>query len=118
MAALQRDKVVSLLRVVLVHLLKWRYSKIRRSERRWRLSIVAARVDLTDILEDSKALRNELSVLLPKAYRGARIVAGTEMRLEKHDWQRLFPDSCLWSESQVLNEDFFPDVAPEADGRS
>ncbi len=118
MAALQRDKVVSLLRVILVHLLKWRYSKVRRSESSWKTSLVTARVDATDTLEDSKTLMNELPPLLAKAYRGARSVAGTQMRLEKRDWQRLFPDSCPWTESQVLEEDFFPEIAPEANGRS
>jgi Domain of unknown function DUF29 len=117
MAALQRDKVVSLLRVVLVHLLKWHYSKIRRSESRWKISLVTARVDMTDILEDSRILRNELPSLLAKAYRGARSVAGTQMGLAKRDWQRLFPDICPWTESQVLDEDFFPEIAPGANGR-
>ncbi len=61
---------------------------------------------------------NEFPPLLAKAYRGARSVAGTQMRLEKRDWQRLFPDSYPWTESQVLEEDFFPEIAPEANGRS
>jgi Domain of unknown function DUF29 len=117
-AALQRDKVVSLLRVVLVHLLKWHYSKIRRSENSWKISLITARIDATDIIEDSRTLRNELPSLLVKAYRGARSVAGTEMRLAKRDWQRLFPDTCPWTESQVLDEDFFPEIAPGANGRS
>jgi hypothetical protein len=118
MAAQQRSKVVSLLRVVLVHLLKWHYSKIRRSESSWRVSLVTARIDAAEILEDSRTLRNELPLLLAKAYRGARAVAGVEMRLSKRDWQRLFPDTCPWSESQVLDDDFFPERAPHANGRS
>ncbi len=118
MAALQRDKVVSLLRVALVHLLKWRYSRVRRSESSWKISLVTARVDVTDILEDSRTLRNELPLLPAKAYRGARSVAGTQMRLQKRDWQQLFPDTCPWTESQVLDEDFLPELAREANGRA
>ena len=115
--ALERAKVVSLLRVILVHLLKWRYSKIRRSEHSWRKSLLAARVNVINILEGSAIFRNELSVFLRKGYESAKSLAGTEMRLDKHEWQDLFPRNCPWSESEVLDEDFILDIAPNADGR-
>ena len=118
MAASERRKVVSLLRVVLVHLLKWDYSKIRRSESSWQVSLATARTDVMDVLEASRTLRNELPLLLAKAYEGARFIAGTEMQLAKRNWQRLFPDICPWTESQVLDKDFFPETASRADGRS
>jgi Domain of unknown function DUF29 len=114
-AASERRKVVSLLRVVLMHLLKWHYSKTRRS---WKVSLITVRTDVADVLQDSRTLRNELPSLLAKAYQGARPVAGTEMRMAKHDWQRLFPAICPWTEPQVLDEDFFPEIAPGANGRS
>jgi hypothetical protein len=118
MAGLQREKVVGLLRVVLLHLLKWQYSKVHRSDRSWNVSIVTARVDLLDTLAESKSLKNELPVLLAKAYRGARTIAGAEMGLDKRDWQRMFPDHCPWTAEQVLDEEFLPDIAPTANGRS
>jgi hypothetical protein len=118
MAAQQRGKVVSLLRVVLVHLLKWHYSKNRRSERSWTISLVRARIEVSDIFEDSRTLRNELPSMLTRAYRGARSVAGTEMQMAKRDWQHLFPVVCPWTESQVLDEDFLPEIAPDANGRT
>lgn len=118
MAASERRKVVSLLRVVLAHRLKWHYSKIRRSESRWKVSLVTARTDAMDVLEDSRTLMNELPLSLAKAYQGARSNDGTEMRLAKCDWQRLFPDICPWTESQVLDEDLFPEIAPGTYGRS
>jgi hypothetical protein len=118
MAGLQREKVVGLLRVVLIHLLKWRYSKVHRSERSWNVSIVTARVDVLDILAESETLKNELPVFLAKAYRGARTIAGAEMGLDKHDWQRMFPDHCPWTREQVLDEEFLPAIAPTANGRS
>jgi len=118
MAASERRIVIGLLRVVLVHLLKWHYSKICGSENSWKVSLVIARIDAIDVLEDSRTLRNELPSLLAKAYRGACSIAGTEMRLAKRDWQRLFPDICPWIKSQVLEDDFFPEIAPGAYGRS
>ena len=119
MAALRRDEVVGLLRVVLTHLLKWRDSRVRRSDHRWTVDLTHARVDLADLLEDSTVLRNELPVLLVKAYRGARKNAGAEMRFKAgRDWERLFPIECPWTIDEVLQDDFVPDIAPDANGRS
>lgn len=116
--ALQRAKVVSLLGIVQAHMLKWQYSKIRRSERSWRNTLVTARTELIDILDESRILRNELPRFLIKAYGQALRLAGTQMGLEKHDWQRLFPSDCPWTVEQVLDQDFFPPIAPTANGRS
>ena len=118
MAAEQCGKVVSLLRVILVHLLKWQYSRVRRSENSWRTSLVWARTDLVDLLGDSRTLHNEMATLLAKAYRGARSVAGIEMRLTRREWQSLFPETCPWTEFEVLDEDFLPAISSNADGRS
>jgi hypothetical protein len=71
-----------------------------------------------DSLEASPPLANELQLLASKAYGRGCSVAGTEMRLAKRNWQRLFPDLCPWTEVQVLDEDFFPTIAPSANGRS
>ncbi|MBV8357154.1 MAG: DUF29 domain-containing protein, partial [Deltaproteobacteria bacterium] len=58
--ALERAKVISLLGIAQAHLLKWQYSKIRRSERSWRNTLVNARTELIDILDESRVLRNEV----------------------------------------------------------
>ena len=115
--ALQRAKVVSLLSIVQAHLLKWHYSKIRRSEHSWQRSLVAARAELNTILDESRILRNELPGFMVKAYAPARRLAGTDMRLAKSDWERLFPSDCPWTPEQVLDQDFLPALAPTADGR-
>src|SRR5215813_8621783 len=106
MAGSERRKVVSLLRLILGQLLKWHHSRTRRSENSWQVSLAAARTDVKDVLEASRSLRNELPELMAKAYKGARLMAGTEMRLAKHNWQHLFPDTCPWTESQAVDEDF------------
>jgi hypothetical protein len=118
MAALRRGQVVSLLRVALVHMLKLRYSKIRRSPRSWRVSLVNSRVGAHDILDDSQTLRNQLPELLAKAYRGAQPVAGVEMGLEKYQWETLFPEACPWAADEVLDAEFLPEQAHDANGRS
>ena len=119
MAAKERRDLVGHLRTVLTHLLKWQYSSARRSERSWRDSLVRARQDATEILDDSRTLRNELSTHLEKAYGQARSLAGSQMRLERSDWQRLFPGTCPWdAKGEVLNEDFFPSPIERAGRRT
>ncbi len=55
---------------------------------------------------------------LPRRIAVLGLFAGTQMRLRKRDWQQLFPDTCPWTESQVLDEDFLPELAREANGRA
>lgn len=108
MAAKERRDLVGQLRTILTHLLKWQYSAPRRSESSWRDSIVRARQDAMEILDDSRTLKNELPTHVNKTYRQARSLAGSQMRLNKRDWQELFPGTCPWDAvREVLNEDFF-----------
>jgi hypothetical protein len=116
--ALQRAKVISLLAQVQAHMLKWQYSRIRRSEHSWQKSLAVARTELGAILDQSKILRNELPAFIAKAYQHALRLAGTDMRLNKHDWERLFPAECPWTPEQILDQDFFPTIAATANGRS
>jgi hypothetical protein len=119
MAAKERRDLVGQLRTVLTHLLKWRYSGVRRSESSWRDSIVRAWQDATEILDDSRTLKHELLTHLNKAYRQARSLAGSQMRLNKRDWQKLFPETCPWdAEKEVLNEDSFPAITERANRRA
>ena len=55
-AIAHRDEreVISHLRVLLLHLLKWTYTRGRRSERSWMNSIVGSRQELSLIFEGSK----------------------------------------------------------------
>lgn len=115
--AQQRTKAVSHLRIILTHLLKWAYSRIRRSDHSWRKTLIASRLELADILNESATLRNQMPEFARKAYEGAKSMAGTEMRLSRHEWQLLFRPSCPWTESQILEEDFPPDIAASANGR-
>jgi uncharacterized protein DUF29 len=95
MAAKERRDLVGQLRTVLTHLLKWQYSAVRRSESNWRDSIVRARQDATEILDDSRTLKNELSTHLNLAYRQARSLAGGQCGLinviGKNSFRKLVP---------------------------
>jgi len=81
--------------------------------------MVRARQDVTEILDDSRTLKNELPTHLNKAYRQARSLAGSQMRLNKRDWQKLFPETCPWDvEREVLNEDFFSAITERSNRRT
>src|ERR1700730_9747936 len=94
--ALARTEVVSRLRTLLAHLLKWKYQTERRDERSWKTTVVNQRLDLSLLLE-SKNLRNfSAQKGYAKAYEQAREAAGDQMQLERHVWQSLFPKLCEW----------------------
>ena len=52
----QFNKLVSALRVAMLHMLKWDHQPARRS-RSWMLSIKQARLEMTDVLDDNPGLK-------------------------------------------------------------
>jgi len=118
MARNDRTEVVSHLRNILANFLKLAYSSIRRSERSWKGTILRARLDLSLKVDDSKSLRNDLAEFLIIAFKQARALAADEMQLEKYQAQQLFPAQCPWTVDQLRDEDFFPNVASTANGRT
>jgi Domain of unknown function DUF29 len=108
MGARERRELISHLRILLAHLLKWTYQSSRRGETSWKRSIVLARQEIAALLADSPSLKTVLSVCLVKGYTDARRLAGTEMKLERTGWQRLFPDACPWTLSELLDPDYLP----------
>ncbi len=114
--ALARTEVVSRLRNVLSHLLKWKYQGARRAEDSWRNTIVRERLDLALLLE-SKNLRNYLNDTgYALAYQQARKAAGNEMKLQRRAWDQLFPPTCEWDSETALDDEFFPPPMPKSNG--
>jgi hypothetical protein len=112
--ALARKETVSHFRNLLAHLLKWKYQNTNRAEHSWHNTIVRARLDLS-LLLDSKNLRNYVAEKgYALAYRQAREQAGSEMHLDQHTWNRLFPHSCEWDLETTLNSSFFPSPASDS----
>jgi hypothetical protein len=91
----ERDKLLSSLRLLLHHLLKWDYQPQLRS-RSWRNTIQRERTNISLYLEDSPSLRRYLSEeWLGKAYRIARLDASSETGLD-------FPVDCPYGMADVL----------------
>jgi len=98
----QRHEIRSRLKILLVHLLTWKYQPEHRSAS-WRSSIDGARDEIASLIEDSPSLRAFPGEALAKAYTAA--VRDREVRqMELYH----LPEACPWTIEQVLADDFLP----------
>jgi hypothetical protein len=104
MGAEQEHALESSLRVLLLHLLKWRYQAGRRS-RSWRATIVRERSNVPKRLRRNPSLRPKLEPLFLEAYADARKEAAAEtgLKLER------FPESCPFTLAEALDEALWPE---------
>jgi hypothetical protein len=91
----ERDRLLSSLRLIVHHLLKWDYQPQRRS-RSWLATIQRERANINFFLEDSPSLKRYLvDDYLAKVYPMARLDAFRETGLE-------FPERCPYPIEDVL----------------
>lgn len=90
--------------VLLIHLLKWKYQPDQRSSS-WRGTIRVQRKDIGRLLKGNPSLKRLIDVEIEDAYPDAVDLASYETFL----LQDTFPASCEWSETEILNPDFWPD---------
>lgn len=102
----EKRAMESNLRVVLVHLLKWKYQPQQRCGS-WRGSIAEHRIRIRKALHESPSLKNYLLEVFAETYRDAIVVASQETELESS----VFPPACEWTVEQTLDESWFPDEA-------
>lgn len=108
LAGRHRNDLESYFRVIFIHLLKLAYTKgSREPERAWKRSVDNARDEIRFLLEDYPSLRQHVTHLSARAYSKALIKAHKELR-DYGDDHEPFPESCPWTEEQVLNEAFWP----------
>jgi hypothetical protein len=102
----ERDRLVSSMRLILHHLLKWHYQPEKRS-RSWVKTIQRERLNIEIYLEDAPSLGRLLDQeWLTRAYRAARKDAAIETDLTPGT----FPQDCPYSVEQLLNENFPEDL--------
>jgi len=99
-----RLEIKSRLRVLLLHLLKWRFQPQGRKSG-WRSAIIEQRAQLGDRLGDSPSLRPYAAKALDDAYRLARLKAADETGLPLGR----FPETCPFTIEEALDEAFLPD---------
>lgn len=99
MAIRDRREVLSRLRVLLTHALKWDQQPRKRS-RSWQSTISHQKFELADILE-SRTLKNHALEVLAKAYAGAVKQAAQETGLS----EERFPKECPYTLDRLLSDD-------------
>jgi hypothetical protein len=99
----EKRELVSRLRVLLLHLLKWQFQPSYRSAS-WRTSILNTRDELAVHLQDNPSLKSQIGDAMDVAYRRAVLDAVAETSLPKAG----FPAAAPWSFEQVMDEDFWP----------
>jgi len=99
----QHHELISRLRVLFIHLLKWQYQPEQRSSS-WKGTIVEQREQIFQLIETSPSLKHEIDSKIIKAYRGAVKYVVAESGLAED----IFPCQCPYTLEQILNEDFYP----------
>ncbi|HLI85614.1 MAG TPA: DUF29 domain-containing protein [Bryobacteraceae bacterium] len=94
-------------RRLMVHLLKWEAQPAMRS-RSWRATIVNARTEIADILEENPSLQQMTAEVPGRIYGAALEEAMAETGLGR----KRFPASCPYTFEQLMDHRFPP---PEAD---
>jgi predicted DNA-binding ribbon-helix-helix protein len=95
------DKLVSFLRLVLLHMLKWEHQAERRS-RSWTISIALHRDHAEELLADNPSFGPKRNDALARAYRRARLEAADETGL----LLQTFPDVCPYQLVDVLTRPY------------
>jgi hypothetical protein len=98
--------VISRLRVLLAHLLKWE-KQPRKRTRSWKVTIDRERAELRDIFE-SKTLRNHAQRNLAKAFQQAARHAAIETGIALTD----FPKSCAYTLEEIIGSEDHDDLGP------
>ncbi|EAU9426864.1 TPA_asm: DUF29 domain-containing protein [Salmonella enterica] len=97
-------ELVNRLKVLLIHLLKWKHQPGFRG-RSWLLTIEEQRNQVEDVIRDNPGLKPKLPKALQDAYRYAIVGAERETGLPRGT----FPVTCPWTFEQIINPDFYPD---------
>lgn len=99
----EKRELISRLKVLLVHLLKWRFQPAGRGNS-WRLTIAEQRREVADHLDDNPSLRALLDAAIVSAYGGAILAAARETGLDP----AAFPPACPWAFASIMDAGFWP----------
>lgn len=97
----ERDRLISSIRLIMHHLLKWDYQPEKRSSS-WTKTIQRERLNAQTYLEDTPSLRRFIdSTWMTKTYKIARRQAAIETDLPL----KTFPEDCPYSWEKILSDD-------------
>jgi Domain of unknown function DUF29 len=98
-----RRELESRLRVLMTHLLKWRYQSAERSGS-WRGTITEQRLRIQRLLRDSPSLLAQVQACAHSEYPDARTKALDETGL------LTLPETCPFTAAQILDTAFWPEA--------
>ena len=98
-----KRETFSRLKVLLMHLLKWKYQPQKRTSS-WLNTIDEQREQLELILKNSPSLKPYFQEILSDCYQKAIRAAVNETNLPR----KTFPIECPFTPEQILDSDYFP----------
>lgn len=98
-----RRELISRLKILLGHLLKWQYQSGKRS-RSWRITIDGQRIQINDLLNDNPILKPHLPAAVVDAYPAAVRLAVKDTYLPSSH----FLTECPYTLEKILDEDCYP----------
>ena len=101
----EKRELMTRLKVLLMHLLKWHYQPALRG-RSWRATIINQRRDVAEHLAENPSLRATIGETIAAAYDRAKTDATAETELD----EETFPAACPWSFEQFMDPAFWPDA--------
>jgi len=104
MGKTEKRELISRLKVLLMHLLKWQFQPVGRSVS-WQLTIKEQRREAARHLADNPSLKGRLSETMADAYGDAIIAAARETSLPED----VFPAECPWVFEQIMEAGFWPE---------
>ncbi len=99
-----KDTLFSNLQVVMIHLLKYRYQKSKRSNS-WRSSIREHRKRIKRAFKHSPSLQPYFTEIFAECYQDSRELAADETGLPIET----FPTQCPFTTEEILNTDYLPE---------
>ncbi len=111
MGSSERRELENRFRVLLAHLLKWQFQYQNLSSkwqefdgRSWNRTIKEQRRQLIRLMQRNPGLKTLVPSVILTAYQDAREDAADESNLPLE----IFPAGCPYSQTQILNKDFYP----------
>lgn len=100
----QKDALESNLRVLLMHLLKYKYQSSKRSNF-WLYTIREHRKRILKAFKKSPSLKNYYHTVFDESYQDGRELAADESGLSI----KTFPEKCPFRPDDILNLDYLPE---------
>ena len=111
----QRKALQSHLTVLVIHLLKLRYSRAGDPRRKWRHECDNARQEIADEMERSPSLKRHQDEALAKAWRDGRRKA--TYQTETHGEDPSLPMDCPFTLDRILADAWYPEPSPSSESR-